>query len=89
MKEKMRTEDRVKFGVIWVFNFCGDSIVYKRLLECTDIDSVKDYAKEWVKKFGLKYGRCLYCDIVYNAIEICTIHFDKKGNVKCEQNWIA
>ena len=64
-----------KFGFIFTFTFFDDTIIYKTLRFCSDLESAKAYATTWVEKFGEKYGRCLYCEIRENAVPVFTIIF--------------
>lgn len=77
----MKEIKREKYGLIWKFIFGDDIIIYKRLINCTDLDSAIDYAEMFVEKFGYKYGICVHCDIVINSVDIATVYFSTINGV--------
>lgn len=83
--------DLIKIGMIFHFTLGDDTIVYKMLREFHNtedmFDYVEVYAQNFVKKFGEKYGRCIFCDVVYNAVPIITYYFNRNGVIKDERNW--
>lgn len=44
----------------FTFKFFDDIIIYKTKRECSSKkDSASNYAKDWIKKYGFKYGKCI------------------------------
>lgn len=66
---------RRKFGLIFTFAFFDDTIVYKTQRFCTDLESIKNYAIDWVEMHGVQYGKCLHCEIVENSVPVFTLYF--------------
>ena len=75
-----------KFGFIFTFSFFDDTIIYKTLRFCCDLESAKSYATSWVEKYGEKYGRqtdtadtanscCCVCWGIFPRVESLSIRF--------------
>lgn len=47
----------------FTFEFFDDIIIYKTKRECSSKGYAVSYAKDWVKKFGFKYGKCISVEI--------------------------
>ena len=69
----------LKIGFKFTFVYNGDTIIYKTVREFYDtidlMDYIKDYAENFVNKYGKKYGDCIFCDILYKTVPMITYYF--------------
>ena len=67
-----------EYHLIYNFKLGDDLITYDKLVEWnvnTNIFDLYEYAIHWVKKYGYKYGKCLFVDICKGENLINTLYW--------------
>lgn len=69
---------RDKYHLYFNFRLGDDLIIYDKLVEWNENTltlGLYEYAIDWVKKYGYKYGKCLFVDICKGENLINTLYW--------------
>lgn len=73
----MAENKRVKFTLVFKFNFSDDIITYKTIRYCESLELMMFYADDWLEKYGEKYGEWFVVEI-YEELKLVSLIVNDK-----------